>query len=98
MPGHIVGGNKAMSLDTGTDTQVPPQQAELAAKFGQVIGDIDRAQASLAEYRNRLLAADLTQVTARPVEVDDFAARTRMVLRQVGLHGEALRTILPDAD
>jgi len=85
-----------MSLDT--DTQVAAPQAELAAKFDQIIGDIDRAQASLAEYRNRLLAADRTQVTARSVEVDDFAARTRMVLRQVGLHGEALRTILPDAD
>ena len=25
------------------------------------------------------------QVTARPVEIDDFAARTRIVFRQVGL-------------
>ena len=85
-----------MSLDTGT--RAAPRQADMAARFDQIIGDIDKAQASLAEYRERLLAADRTQVTARPVEVDDFAARTRMVLRQVGLHGEALRTLLPDAD
>lgn len=88
--------NKAMSLDT--DTLVARQQADSAAKFSQIIGDIDRAQACLAEYGKQLLAADWTQVIARPVGVDDFAARTRSVLRQVGLHGEALRTILPDAD
>lgn len=85
-----------MSLDTGSPAA--PQQADMTAKFDQIIGDIDRAQAGLAEYREQLLAADRTQVVARPVEVDDFAARTRMVLRQVGLHGQALRTILPDAD
>lgn len=85
-----------MSLDT--DIRVALQQADMAAKFNQIIGDIDSARACLAEYGKRLLAADYAQVTARSVEVDDLAARTRSVLRQVGLHGEALRTILPDAD
>lgn len=80
------------------DTRVAPQPADSAAKFNQIVGDIDKAQACLAEYGKRLLAADCTQVTARPVEIDDFAARTRSLLRQVGLHGEALRTMLPDAD
>lgn len=85
-----------MSLDTGT--RVAPQQADMAAKLSQIIDDIDRAQACLAEYTKRLLAADCAQVIARPVEVDDFAERTRRILRQVGLHGEALRTIISDAD
>jgi hypothetical protein len=69
----------------------------MAATLEQIIADIDRALTCLEEYRKRLLAADWTQLTASPVEVDDFAARTRAVLRQIGLHGEALRTILPDA-
>ncbi len=85
-----------MSLDT--DTRAAPRQAGTVANFDQIIGDIDRAQACLVEYRSRLRAADCSQLIVRPVEVEDFAARTRSVLRQVGLHGEALRAILPDAD
>jgi len=114
-----------MSVDTGT--RAAPQQAHVAAAFtqaiedmesaplGQAIEDIRRAQACLAGYRNQLMVELLVgsqQVTAVPVEVDDFAARTgriraqaddlaaraRMFLRQAGLHGEALRTILPDAE
>jgi hypothetical protein len=85
-----------MSLDT--DTLATLRQAETAAKCSQIIDDLDRAQACFAEYVKRLLKADWTQVIARPIEVDDFAARTRGILRQAGLHGEALRTILPDAD
>ena len=83
-----------MSVDT--DTLVAAQHADTATRFSQIISDIETAQGCLAQYREQLLAADWSAVTASPVEVDDFAARTRSVLRQIGLHGEALRTILPD--